>query len=86
MNTFGDYSKYYNLLYKDKEYSKEVDYVSNLIKKYSPEAKTILDLGCGTGRHDELFIKHGFSVWGVDISEKMLEEANKLAENDKLCF
>jgi SAM-dependent methyltransferase len=86
MNTFRDYSKYYNLLYKDKEYSKEVDYVSNLIRMFSPEAETILDLGCGTGRHDELFVKCGYSVCGIDISEKMLEEANKLSENDKLSF
>lgn len=86
MNVFGDYSKYYNLLYKDKEYSREVEYVSKLIKRYNPDSKTILDLGCGTGRHDELFAKRGYSVCGVDISEKMLEEANKCAEKDKLFF
>ncbi|KKG09826.1 methyltransferase type 11 [Methanosarcina sp. 2.H.T.1A.6] len=86
MNIFESYSKYYNLLYQDKEYSREVEYVSNLIKKYGPDSKTVLDLGCGTGRHDELFAKYGYSVCGIDISEKMLEEANKLAEKDKLSF
>lgn len=86
MNIFDSYSKYYNLLYKDKEYSREVEYVSNLINKYNPNSKTILDLGCGTGRHDEFFVKRGYSVCGIDISEKMLEEANKLAEKGKLSF
>ena len=86
MNVFGDYSSYYNLLYKNKDYSKEVEYISHLIKKFSPYAKTILDLGCGTGRHDELFAKRGYSVCGIDLSEKMLEEANKLAEKEKLSF
>ncbi|MDY0130988.1 MAG: methyltransferase domain-containing protein, partial [Methanosarcina vacuolata] len=70
MNVFGDYSKYYNLLYKDKEYSKEVEYVVNLINKYNPNSKTILDLGCGTGRHDELFAKYGYSVCGIDIRDR----------------
>lgn len=86
MSVFGDYSKYYNLLYKDKEYSREVEYVSKLIKRYNPDLKTILDLGCGTGRHDKLLVKCGYSICGIDISEKMLEEANKLAEKDKLSF
>lgn len=86
MNVFGDYSKYYNLLYKNKDYAREVSYVLNLIERYNPDSKTILDLGCGTGRHDELFAKRGYSVCGVDISEKMLEEANKLAEKGKLSF
>ena len=35
MSVFKDYSKYYNLLYKDKDYHAEVDYVEALIKKYS---------------------------------------------------
>jgi SAM-dependent methyltransferase len=86
MNVFGDYSSYYNLLYKSKDYFKEVEYISNLIKEFSPNAMTILDLGCGTGKHDELFAKRGYSVCGIDISEKMLEEANKLAVNEKLSF
>lgn len=86
MSVFGNYSKYYNMLYKDKEYSREVEYISNLIKRYNPDSKTILDLGCGTGRHDKLLAKCGYSVCGIDISEKMLEEANKLAEKDKLSF
>lgn len=86
MNIFGDYSKYYNLLYKNKEYSKEAEYVNNLIKKYMPDAKTILDLGCGTGKHDEFLLKKGYRVCGVDVSEKMLNEAKKLSRNEELYF
>ncbi len=76
MSIFGNYSKYYNLLYKDKDYAGEVEYVHNLIQKYSPGAKSILDLGCGTGRHDFLLSEKGYSVTGVDISEEMLAEVN----------
>ncbi|MEZ4822943.1 MAG: hypothetical protein R2942_11180 [Ignavibacteria bacterium] len=44
--------KYYDLLYKSKNYKKETDYILKFIRKYKPDAKSILDLGCGTGRHD----------------------------------
>lgn len=76
MSVFGKYSSYYNLLYKDKDYAGEAEYVHNLIQKYSPGAKSILDLGCGTGRHDFLLAEKGYSVTGVDQSEDMLAVAN----------
>ncbi len=72
MATFGNYSRYYNLLYKDKDYRGEAGFIHDLIRKYSPEAKTILDLGCGTGRHDLLLAKKGYAITGVDMSEEML--------------
>jgi SAM-dependent methyltransferase len=75
MSVFGEYSRYYNLLYKDKDYAGEADYVHGLIAKYHPAAKSILDLGCGTGRHDALLVKNGYTVTGVDQSEEMLAVA-----------
>jgi SAM-dependent methyltransferase len=39
-------------------------------------AKTVLDLGCGTGRHDLLLAGKGYSITGVDMSEEMLAVAN----------
>ncbi len=89
MTQFGDlYSQYYDLLYKDKDYASEVDYIHNLIKKFSSDCKTILDLGCGTGRHDELLCEKGYIVHGVDISEGMLKVAEKrrVGKENKLCF
>jgi len=76
MNIFGNYSKYYNLLYRDKDYAGEVEHVHSLIQKYNPRAKSVLDLGCGTGRHDFLLAEKGYSVTGVDMSEEMLAIAN----------
>ncbi len=35
-------------------------------------AKTLLDLGCGTGRHVVYFAQHGFSVHGLDNSPEGL--------------
>jgi SAM-dependent methyltransferase len=76
MNVFGKYSRYYNLLYKDKDYAGEAEYVHSLIQKYNPNTRSILNLGCGTGRHDVLLAEKGYSVTGVDMSEEMLAVAN----------
>ena len=33
MTVFNDYSQYYDLLYQDKDYEAEVNYILDLIKK-----------------------------------------------------
>lgn len=39
--------------------------------------QTLLDLGCGTGRHSISFAKRDYDVTGVDFSDRHLEEANR---------
>lgn len=72
---FGPYARYYDLLYKDKDYAAEVRFVAGLIAKHAPQARRILELGSGTGIHACHFVANGFSVHGVDRSETMLEAA-----------
>ena len=89
MKQFGNiYSQYYDLLYRDKNYSGEVDYIIKLIKENSNEAKTLLDMGSGTGKHAELFCNNGYIVHGIDLSEDMLKIAkNRIKDKeDKLSF
>jgi SAM-dependent methyltransferase len=75
MKVFGDYARYYNLLYRDKDYAGEAGYVHDFIQKYRPAAKSILDLGCGTGGHAFPFAARGYEVAGVDISAEMIDVA-----------
>ena len=49
----------------------EVDFLLSLYP-LQPGA-SILDVGCGTGRHSIELAKRGFNVTGLDLSEKMLE-------------
>jgi SAM-dependent methyltransferase len=79
MSVFGNYSRYYDLLYRDKDYGAEADYIHSLIGKHRPGARTLLDLGCGTGRHANLLAERGYDVVGVDRSPAMLAEARARA-------
>ena len=84
MKQFGDlYSQYYDLLYSDKEYDKEVEYIDNLIQQNTNTAKSILDMGCGTGKHAQLLCDKGYKVHGIDLSKDMLKIANKRRKGKK---
>lgn len=75
MSVFGNYARFYDLLYRDKNYAAEAQYVHKLIQSYAPGAKSILELGCGTGAHAAFFASEGYSVHGVEISRDMLKQA-----------
>ena len=67
-------------------FMKYVDYDGwyNFLKRFIKTKGTILDLGCGTGEFILRFLEDGFSVVGVDLSEKMLEVAEKKLEKKRL--
>lgn len=77
MSNFAEYSAYYDLLYRDKDYAGEAAYIASLIRGAHPAARTVLDLGCGTGRHAGLLQNLGYDICGVDMSAAMLEEARR---------
>jgi SAM-dependent methyltransferase len=75
MSVFGNYARYYDLLYRDKDYAGEAQFIDRLIRSHAPTAQTILELGCGTGTHAILLAKAGYDLHGVDLSPEMLETA-----------
>ncbi|MCX6808601.1 MAG: class I SAM-dependent methyltransferase [Candidatus Berkelbacteria bacterium] len=77
MPVFESYAKYYDLLYRDKNYGDEAAFVDSIIKKGSKGAKTILEMGCGTGLHAIALAQIGYSVTGIDFSEGMLMAGEK---------
>lgn len=78
MTVFNDYARYYNLLYRDKDYNSEVAYIHGLIQSLKPSARSILNIGCGTGRHDNLLTHHGYTIQGIDASETMIGLASEI--------
>jgi SAM-dependent methyltransferase len=75
VSNFRQYSAYYDLLYADKNYGAEADYVAAALRAASPAARTVLELGSGTGRHGRLLAERGFDVFGVELSAEMAAEA-----------
>ncbi|SDG41960.1 Methyltransferase domain-containing protein [Pedobacter terrae] len=79
---FKLYSQYYDLLYQDKDYQAEVDYLHQLINQYCPNNISILELGSGTGKHANLLVNKGYNMYGLERSAEMVAIANRAkAEN-----
>jgi len=84
--SFGEsYANYYDLIYRDKDYGRECEYLETLFSKYgNAKPHTILDIGCGTGKHSRLLAKRGYTVTGIDASKPMLTRAEDEASIDGL--
>ena len=81
----GKYAQYYDLLYRDKDYEKETDFVEQIFRKFSRRPiKTILDLGCGTGGHAIPLARRGYNVTGIDASENMIAAAREKCQEHSL--
>lgn len=83
MEVFKDYAYYYDLFYGDKDYTYEAKIIKNLIDRYRGGTKVskILNLGCGTGKHDFELCRLGYQTNGIDMSRKMVEIANRMKQN-----
>jgi SAM-dependent methyltransferase len=80
MAIFSNYARYYDLMYQDKDYVGEAQFIHQLIQTHAPVATSILELGCGTGNHATLLAKEGYQVHGVDLSQEMLGYANERSD------
>ena len=71
---FNISAKYYDYIYKKKEYLKETNFVSQFFPS-NKKKLNILDLGMGTGNHLINLIKKGHKVDGVELSSDMIRIA-----------
>jgi SAM-dependent methyltransferase len=74
---FDTYSHYYDLLYKDKNYFEESEYIKNLLSNNGIINGDILEFGSGTGKHGILLSNYGYKVHGIELSAKMIAKASQ---------
>ena len=80
-------SKYYHILYKNRNHKEAEKFIDNLILKLKINTNhKIIDVGCGRGRHCIYFNKLGFEVTGIDLSKKSIDFAKKNETNNLKFF
>jgi SAM-dependent methyltransferase len=78
MTTFSsNYSNLYDVIHKDKNYKNDVDKIEILLSNLNLGNRigSILDFGCGTGKHLSILDARGYKVQGYDPSTDMIERA-----------
>ena len=76
-------SPYYHLLYKDRDEKEAKIFIDNLVSYFQiPRKSTLLDVACGKGRHAIYFNTKGMNVFGIDLSKKSIQIAQK--NNNKI--
>ena len=79
-------SAYYYDLYANRDVQEATNFIHKLLNFLKPTANnTMLDVGCGRGRHVKILADKGFDVTGIDISPAAIAQALKY-ENDKMHF
>lgn len=69
------YDEFQNSLFN---YAEESEIISNILKENS--AKSVADVGCGTGTHLIHLAKKGYQCTGIDLSQEMLKAAEEKAD------
>jgi len=70
---------YYELL-EGRDWEGEVRMISSVLERHG--CRSVIDLGCGTGRHVRELAKLGFEATGVDISAHNIRFAKKEASKE----
>jgi ubiquinone/menaquinone biosynthesis C-methylase UbiE len=68
-------AKYYDSLYHFLNYNEASEKLQSLIQQDNPNAKSLLDVACGTGKHLE-YLRKNYLVEGFDIDPEILEIAH----------
>lgn len=72
---FNAYSRYYDLLYRDKDYPGEAAYIHSLLTRYAIPKGDLLEFGSGTGKHGCLLAAQDYTVHGIERSIDMVAVA-----------
>lgn len=71
---YGRSAPLYDAMHPTQDYVSAVAGLRRLVSDRRPGARTLLDIGCGTGRHLELLTEFD-ELAGVDLNAELLEQA-----------
>lgn len=75
---FSETAELYDLIYGQfKDYAAEARWIAGLLERVHPGARTILDVGCGTGEHARHLTDAGYRVDGLDIEPAFVRLAGE---------
>lgn len=74
---YSELAEYYDRIYWWKDYSQEVDFLLEVLRRYGVKGKRVLEVACGTGNHTKLLVSRGYRITGVDMSDDVLAIARK---------
>jgi SAM-dependent methyltransferase len=76
---FTESAELYDAIYGGfKDYPSEAERLAALLRAANPEARTILDVACGTGEHLRLLgTEYGFEADGLDLDPALLRVARR---------
>lgn len=68
----------YDLMYKDKDYVTECNFIDRILREYADgRIIEVLDAGCGSGNHAAELSRKGYNILGFDLSEVMIKKAGQ---------
>jgi|SRR5436189_924327 len=71
-------SAFYHQLYSNRSEKEATDFIDALLDELKPPPNaTMLDLGCGAGRHAKWLAAKGFDVTGLDLAASSIRSAKK---------
>lgn len=73
-------AQFYDALYHFKDYVAASNQLKELIDQHKSDSKTLLDVGCGTGKHVE-YLQENYQVEGLDLSSELLSIARQRCPN-----
>ncbi len=73
---FTKSARFYDALYRFKNYDAAAKAVDEVIRRHSPEARTLLDVACGTGEHIAA-LRDRYDAQGLDLNPELLEIARE---------
>ena len=76
-------SEYYHLLYFQRNAKEAAGFIDALVTHLQPpENATMLDMGCGRGRHARHLAGKGFDVTGLDLSPHSINAAKEFEQKN----